>query len=139
MELKWIPCEYFISSDQGHNMTCHDIKKNWHDLCPVNLSQRFTGKPQMSRYGTRHRGYLQIPTTRLEYAKRSFYNSGLKNWNSFLESNQAKESIDFFRQAFTEYFFKRSTNSSLGTICIDIFIFFPLLTKNNLFLILLLS
>ena len=35
----------------------------------------------VSEHKTRNHRNLQIPKVRLEYAKRSFYLSGVKNWN----------------------------------------------------------
>ena len=42
-----------------------------HGLCPDMISE----------YGTRNFRDLQIPRIRIEYAKRSLYFSGVKNWN----------------------------------------------------------
>ena len=52
-----------------------------HDLCPENLRHKFTERSMISDYRTRIRVDLQIPKVRVEYAKRSSYFSGVKNWN----------------------------------------------------------
>ena len=76
--------------DQGV-MICRIL----HDLCPENLRHKFTERSMISGYRTRNRGDLQIPKVRLEYAKRGFYFSGVKNWNDIPNNIQEKESINF--------------------------------------------
>ena len=46
-----------------------------------NLRHKFTERSLISEYKIRNRGDLEIPKVRLEYAKRSFYFPGVKNWN----------------------------------------------------------
>ena len=74
-----------------------------HDLCPENLRHKFIERSMITDYGTRNHGDLQIPKVRLEYAKRSFYFSGVKtgmislttfeNENQSLVLKQVLESI----------------------------------------------
>ena len=72
----WQDVKSLISFDQGV-MTY----KILHGLCPENLRHKCVERSMMSEYGTRNRRDLQNPIIRLEYAKRSFYFSGVKNWN----------------------------------------------------------
>ena len=74
-----------------------------HDLCPENLRHKITERSMVSDYKTRNNGDLQIPKVRLEYAKRSFYFSGVKNWNNIPNNIQEEESIARFRTGFREY------------------------------------
>ena len=74
-----------------------------HDLCPESLRYKFTERSMISKYRTTNRGDLQIPKVRLEYAKRSFYFSGVKNWNDILDKVREKESIARFKTDFREY------------------------------------
>ena len=55
-------------------------------LYPDNLRHKF-----VERSITRNRGDLQIPKIRLEYTKRSFYFSGVKNWNDIPGSIREQE------------------------------------------------
>ena len=71
---KWLSVKSLISFDQGV-MTY----KTLHDLFPENLRHKFTERSMISEYRTRNHGDLQIPKVRLEYAKRSFYFSGVKS------------------------------------------------------------
>ncbi len=57
----------------------------------------------ISEYRTRNREDLQIPKVRLEHAKRSFYFSGVKNWNAIPDNIREKESIARFKTGFREY------------------------------------
>ena len=71
---KWLPVKSLISFDQ-RVMTY----KIFHDLCPENLRHKFTERSMISEYRTRNCGVLEIPKVSLEYAKRNFYFSGVKN------------------------------------------------------------
>ena len=53
--------------------------KTLHGLCPDNLRHKFVEKSLICEYRTRNHRDLQIPKVRLEYAKKSFYFSGVKN------------------------------------------------------------
>ena len=44
-------------------------------------------------HGTRNHKDLQITKVRLEYEKRSFYYSGVKNWNGVPDNIREQESI----------------------------------------------
>ena len=57
----------------------HD--KILHGLCPDNLRHKFVERSMVSECKTRKYRDLQIPKVGLEYAKRSFDFSGVKNWN----------------------------------------------------------
>ena len=74
-----------------------------HDLCPENLRHKFTERSMISEYRTRNSGDLQIPKVRLEYAKRSFYFSGVKNWNDIPDNIRERESIARFRTGLRDY------------------------------------
>ena len=50
-----------------------------HGLCPDNPRHKFVERSMISEYGTRSHRDLQIPMVKLEYAKRSFDFSGVKN------------------------------------------------------------
>ncbi len=94
----WLDVKSLFSFDQGV-MTY----KILHDLCPSNLCQKFTKRSSISEYRTRNQRDLEIPKVRLEYAKRSFYFSGVKNWNDIPISIREKESIARFKTGFREY------------------------------------
>ena len=66
-----------------------------HDLCPENFRDKFTERSMISEYRTRKHGDLQIPKVR--FAKRSFYFSGVKNWNDILDNIREKDSVARFR------------------------------------------
>ena len=83
---KWFTVKSLISFDQGV-MTY----KILHDLCPENLRHNFTERSMISEYRNRNCGDLQIPKVRLEYAKRSFYFSGVKNWNDIPDNVREKD------------------------------------------------
>ena len=72
----WLDVKSLISFDQGV-MTY----KILHGLCPDNLRHKFVERSMVSEYKTRNHRDLQIPKVRLEYAKRIFSFSGVKNWN----------------------------------------------------------
>ena len=72
----WLDVQSLISFDQGV-MTY----KILHGLCPDNLRNKFVKRSMASEYKTRNHRDLQIPKVRLEYAKRGFHFSGVKNWN----------------------------------------------------------
>ena len=57
----------------------------------------------ISEDSTRYRGDMQIPKVRLEYAKRSFYFSGVKNWNDIPDSVRERESIARFKTGLRDY------------------------------------
>ena len=95
---KWLSVKSLISFDQGV-MTY----KILHDLCPENLLHKFTERSMISEYRTRNYGDLQIPKVRLEYAKRSFYFSGVKNWNDIPDNIRERDSIARFRTGLRDY------------------------------------
>ena len=74
-----------------------------HDLCPENLRHKFTERSMISEYRTRNHGDLQIPKVRLEYAKRSFYFSGVKNWNDIPDNIRERDLIARFRTGLRDY------------------------------------
>ena len=74
-----------------------------HDLCPENLRHKFTERSMISEYRTRNHGDLQIPKVRLEYAKRSFYFSGVKNWKAIPDNVRERDSIARFRTGLRDY------------------------------------
>ena len=74
-----------------------------HDLCPENLRHKFTERSIISEYRTRNHGDLQIPKVRLEYAKRSFYFSGVKTWNDIPDNIRERDSIARFRTGLRDY------------------------------------
>ena len=74
-----------------------------HDLCPENLRNKFTKRSQISEYETRNCKGLQIPKFKLEYAKQSFYFSGVKNWNEIPNEIHEKGSIARFKAGFRDY------------------------------------
>ena len=74
-----------------------------HDLCPENLRHKFTERSMISEYRTRNHGDLQIPKVRLEYAKRSFYFSGVKNWNDIHDNVRERDAIARFRTDLRDY------------------------------------
>ena len=57
----------------------------------------------ISEHRTRNHGDLQIPKVRLEYAKRSFYFSGVKNWNDIPDNIRERDSIARFRTGLRDY------------------------------------
>ena len=81
----------------------HDLQKILHGLCPDNLRHKFVERSMISEYGTRNRRDLQIPKIRLEYAKRSFYFSGVKNWNDIPGSIREQKSLARFKKTFRKY------------------------------------
>ena len=52
-----------------------------HVLCPDNLSHKFAERSMVSEYKARNHRDLQIAKVKLEYAKRDFFLSDVKNWN----------------------------------------------------------
>ena len=54
------------------------------------------------QYSEIHRN-LQIPKVRLEYAKRSCYFSGVKNWNDIPGNIREQESLARFKKRFRKY------------------------------------
>ena len=97
------------NSDRNSNATQSNILyinmtyKILHDLCPENLRHKFTERSMISEYRTRNHGDLQIPKVRLEYAKRSFYFSGVKNWNDIPDNIRERDSIARFRTGLRDY------------------------------------
>ena len=91
----WLNVKYLISFDQGV-MTY----KILHGLCPDNLHHKFVERSMVSEYKTRNLRVLQIPKVRLEYAKRSFYFSGVKNWNDIPGNIREQESFARFKKRF---------------------------------------
>ena len=61
----------------------------------------------ISEYGTRHHRDLQIPKVRLKYAKRSFYFSGVKNWNDIPVNIREQELLSLFKKRFRKYLEKQ--------------------------------
>ena len=57
----------------------------------------------VSEYKMRNHRDLQIPKIKLEYAKRSFYFSGVKNWNDMPGNIQEQESLARFKKRFRKY------------------------------------
>ena len=82
-----------MSFDQG--VTTYKIL---HVLCPDNLCYKFLERPKISEYGTRNHRDLQIPKVRLEYAERSFYFSGVKNWNDIPGNIREQELLARFKR-----------------------------------------
>ena len=68
-----------------------------------NLCYKFTERSMITDYRTRNHGDLQIPNVRLKYAKRSFYFSGVKNWNDIPDNIRERESVARFKTDFREY------------------------------------
>ena len=95
---EWLNVKSLLSFDKGV-MTY----KILHDLCPENLQHKFTERSMISEYRTRNPGNLQIPKVRLEYAIRSFYFSGVKNWNDVPDTIREQESIARFKTGFRKY------------------------------------
>ena len=95
---EWLNVKSLLSFDKGV-MTY----KILHDLCPENLRHKFTERSMITDYRTRNHGDLQIPKVRLEYAKRSFYFSGVKNWNDIPDNIRERESVARFKTGFREY------------------------------------
>ena len=69
-----------------------------HDLCPDKLRNKFFERSMISKYETRKHRDLQIPKVRLEYAKRSFYFSGFKNWNKISDKIREQKSLARFKK-----------------------------------------
>ena len=97
-DCNWLGVKSLNSLDQGV-MTY----KILHSLCPYNLCHKFVERSMISEYGTKNRRDLQIPKVRLEYAKRSFYFSGVKNWNDIPGTIREQESLARFRKRFRKY------------------------------------
>ena len=60
-------------------------------------------RSMISEYRTRNHGDLQIPKVMLEYAKRSFYFSGVKNWNDIPDNIRERDLIARFRTGLRDY------------------------------------
>ena len=97
-EANWLNVKSFISFDQGV-MTY----KILHGQCPDNLRHKFVERSMVSEHKTRNHRDLQIHIVRLEYAKRSFYISGVKNWNDISGNIREKESLARFKKRFRKY------------------------------------
>ena len=54
------------------------------------IRYKFTERSIISKYRTRYHGAMRIPKVRLEYAKRSFYFSGVKNRNDIPHENEMR-------------------------------------------------
>ena len=67
----------------------------------------------ISEYRIRNSGDLQIPKVRLEYAKRSFYFSGVKNRNNIPKNIREPESIARSRTGFREYLVNLSLDPNM--------------------------
>ena len=100
--------KFLISFDQGV-MTY----KILHGLCPDNLRHKFVEISMVSEYRTRNHRDLQIPKVRLEYAKRSFYFSGVKNWNDIPGNIREEESLARFKKIFRSTFRTCKTQTQL--------------------------
>ena len=74
-----------------------------HGLCPNNIRHKFVERSMVSEYEMRNHRDLQIPKVRLEYAKRSFYFSGVKNWNDIPGNIREQESLTRFKKRFRKY------------------------------------
>ena len=94
----WLDVKSLISFDQGV-MTY----KILHGLCPDNLRHKFVERSMVYEYKTRNHRDLQIPKVRLEYPKRSFYFSGVKNWNDIPGNIREQESLARFKKRFRKY------------------------------------
>ena len=68
-----------------------------HGLRPDNLRHKFVERSMISEYGTRNHRDMQILKARSEYAKRSFYFSGVKNWNEIPDIIREQESLARFK------------------------------------------
>ena len=97
-DCNWVDIKSFISFGQGV-MTC----KILYGLCPDNLSNKFVERSMVSKYGMRNHRNSQVSKVRLEYAKRSFYFSGVKNWNDILGNVREQESLGRFKKRFRKY------------------------------------
>ena len=71
-----------------------------HGLCPDNLSHKSVERSMVSEYKTRDHRDLQIPKVRLEYARRSFYFSGVKNWNDIPCNIREQDSLARIKKRF---------------------------------------
>ena len=69
-----------------------------HGMCPDNLRHKFIERSMISEYGTRNHIGLQIPKVKLEYAKRRFYFSDVKNWNEIANNIREQESLARFKK-----------------------------------------
>ena len=74
-----------------------------HGLCPDNLRHTFLERSMVYECKTRKHRDLQIPKVRLEYAKRSFYFSGVKNWNDIPGNIREQESLARFKKRLRKY------------------------------------
>ena len=72
----WLDVKSLISFDQG--VMAYKIQ---YGLSPNNLRHNFVERSMISEYGTRNHRDLRIPKVKLEYTKRSFYFSSVKNLN----------------------------------------------------------
>ena len=74
-----------------------------HGLFPDNLCNKCVKSFMVSEYKTRNHRDLQIPKVRLEYAKRSFHFSGVKNWSDIPGNIRERESLARFKKRFRKY------------------------------------
>ena len=95
-----------------------------HDLCPENPRHKFTERSMISENRTRNSGGLEIPKDRLEYAKRSFYFTGVKNWNHIPDNVRERDSIARFRAGLRDYLLNLSRPLGRAAINITILSFF---------------
>ena len=79
-----------------------------HGLSPGNLHHRFVERFTISENGTRNHRDLQVPKIRLEYAKRSFYFSGVINWTDIPGNIREQVSLARFRKKDLESTFRTS-------------------------------
>jgi len=79
------------------------IYKILYGLCPSILRHKFFERSIISEYGTRNLRDLQIPKIGPEYAKRSFYFLGVKNWKDIPGSIREQESLARFKKRFRKY------------------------------------
>ena len=123
---KCLTVKSLISFNQGV-MTCKILL----DLCRENLRHKFTERSMVSENRTRSRRDLEIPKVMLEYAKRSFYFSGVKNWKDIPDNSRKKESIARLTIGFREYILNLSQDpnttpwySSNLWLCLILFFLF---------------
>ena len=74
-----------------------------HGLCPYNPRHTSIERFMVSEYKTKNHRDLQIPKIKLGYAKRSFYFTGVKNWNDIPGNIREQESLARFEKRFKKY------------------------------------
>ena len=86
---KWLDVKSLIPFDQG--------------VMTIKSSIVCVERSMISEYGARNHRDLQIPKVKLEYANRSFYFSGVKNWNDIPGNIREQESLACFKKRFRKY------------------------------------